>query len=87
MNYFAECEEGACDDCNFHLLDLDMWSSQVHRHQANDNTKNKYSLKFMTFKAKFELWINATTEIHDDESKLKGNEVVSKEHKYNNNKP
>jgi hypothetical protein len=57
MNYFAECEEGACDDCNFDLLDLDLWSSQVHRHQANDNTKNKYSLKFMTSKAKFELWI------------------------------
>ncbi len=57
MNYFAECEEGACGDCNFHLLDLDLWSSQVQRHQANDNTKNRYSLKFMTFKAKFELWI------------------------------
>lgn len=36
---------------------LDLWSSQVHRHQANNNTKNKYSLKFMTFKAQFELWI------------------------------
>jgi hypothetical protein len=36
----------------------------------------------MTFKAKF-----ATIEIHNDESKLKGNGVVFKEHKYNNNKP
>jgi hypothetical protein len=30
---------------------------------------------------------NGTTDIHNDESKLKGNEVVSKEHEYNNNKP
>jgi hypothetical protein len=24
MTYFAEYEEGACDDCNFHLLDIDL---------------------------------------------------------------